>query len=107
MMTDFNGEMRFFLSQKKLTEYDLHEQGAIKATNQNESGDCELGYPEDWLGDDHVWIDAAKELENLSFRFGDICSVEGYSEAATYLGDMRYIMSSIEKFMEAKTKGNP
>ena len=99
-MTDLKGTLRIFLSQEKLSHYDLHKQGAIKATNQNESGDCELGYPEDWLGDDHVWVDAAKQLEHLSFNFGDICGASGYEEAAAYLGDMDYIIQSVSKFME-------
>ena len=99
-MTDLKGTLRLFLSQKKLSQYELHEQGAIKATNEDESGDGEQGYPNDWLADDHVWIDAAKELESLSFKFGDICGACGYEEAQMYLGDMDYIITSVSKFME-------
>ena len=99
MTTDLKGTLRLFLSQQKLGQYELHEPGAMKATNQDESGDCELGYPADWLKDDHVWIDAAKELESLAFRFGDSFEVEGYEVAEAYLGDMNYIISSVRKFM--------
>ena len=99
MTTDLKGTLRLFLSQQKLGQYELHEPGAMKASNQDESGDCELGYPADWLKDDHVWIDAAKELESLAFRFGDICGACGYEEAQMYLGDMDYIISSVRKFM--------
>tara|TARA_R110002072_G_scaffold263860_1_gene422585 strand:- start:996 stop:1565 length:570 start_codon:yes stop_codon:yes gene_type:complete len=99
-MTDIKAPLRFFLSQKKLSQYELHEQGAIKVTNQDESDDCEIGYPEDWLEDNHVWIDAAKELERLGWRFGDVCSACGYEEAQAYLGDIDYIIKSVSKFME-------
>tara|TARA_R110001632_G_scaffold152413_1_gene270123 strand:- start:51 stop:401 length:351 start_codon:yes stop_codon:yes gene_type:complete len=99
-MTDLKGTLRLFLSQKKLSQYELHEQGAIKATNEDESGDGEQGYPDDWLADEHVWIDAAKELESLAFKFGDVCGACGYEEAQMYLGDMDYIITSVSKFME-------
>ena len=103
-MTDLKGTLRLFLSQKKLSHYDLHDQGAIKATNQSESGDCELGYPEDWLGDEHVWVDAAKHLESLALEFGDMCGANGYEDAAAYLGEMNYIIESVSKFMDT-TRG--
>jgi len=104
-MTDTNGKIRIFLSQKQLSEYDLHKHGAIKATNQSESGDCELGYPEDWLGDGHVWVDAAKQLESLALEFGDMCGDNGYEDAAAYLGEMDYIIESVSKFMDT-TRGH-
>jgi len=106
-MTDINGKIRIFLSQKQLSDYDLHEQGAIKATNQSESGDCELGYPEDWSGDEHVWVDAAKQLGSLALEFGDMCSANGYEDAAAYLGEMDYIIESVSKFMDTTRGRSP
>ena len=98
-MTNMNGKIRIFLSQEKLSRYELHEKGAIKTTSQSGSDDCELGYPEDWLADEHVWVDAALQLELLAFNFGDICAASGYDEGMAYLGDMDYIINSVSEFM--------
>tara|TARA_R110002012_G_C11608828_1_gene607965 strand:- start:706 stop:1032 length:327 start_codon:yes stop_codon:yes gene_type:complete len=100
-MSNLFSKIRVFLSQKKLNQQDLHEQGAIRITHQNESGDCEMGYPEDWLKDEHVWIEASKELEDLSFRFGDACE---YEDAEMYLRDMHYLINSVINFMREEKK---
>ena len=85
---------RIFFSQEKAARYELNEQGAIKGTDLSYNDSGELGYPDEWGSDDHVWLDAAQELESLSGAFGDCLEVEGYDSAQIYLGDMQYIIEN-------------
>tara|TARA_R110002020_G_scaffold469112_1_gene693864 strand:+ start:390 stop:683 length:294 start_codon:yes stop_codon:yes gene_type:complete len=91
--------MRIFIDLNKVEINELHTDNAIRISEHDPNNDHEVGYPEEWFSDGVAWENLKDALDWRVFSFNDTLNFSGYEEAETYLGDMSYIIESVQNFM--------
>jgi len=97
--------MRIFIDNNKIERGDLNTKDAIRISRQGTQADCELGYPEEWLDGNVVWVDSTHALDLLAQNWGDALEHDNFYNAQAYLNDIRHIVDSIAAFMQNQETG--